>query len=185
MLVKLWDKEEITLAAERKNPTVVPYNHDLHKTWRPIGWYAFVHLSIPSDNCIKIFETPVKPTYLSMCFYTSVFFLCLSLSFYLLQIGSTSGPSEFADDRSNDLATLKKNIKELGSRSLRRTMTEINAGASSATGSITDYVRQSVSPGKERIDAEMCSNARIAQILHITRYENFGVEENGDQNLFK
>lgn len=79
-----------------------------------------------------------------------------------MQIGSTSGPSEFADDRGNDLATLKKNIKELGSRSLRRTMAKINAGASSATGSSADYVRQSVSPGKARIDAEMCSNARLA-----------------------
>ena len=74
---------------------------------------------------------------------------------------STTGPSASADDLGNDLATLKGNIKDLGSRSLRRTVAEINAGGGS-------YVRQSVSPGKAKPDAEMAASTRLAVEAQIT-----------------
>ena len=72
-----------------------------------------------------------------------------------MQTESTTGPSASADDMGNDLATLKRNIKDLGSRSLRRTVAQINAGDGF-------YVRQSVCPGKAKLDAEMAAITRLA-----------------------
>ena len=59
VLEKLWARDEARLAPKRKNQSVVAFNPELHKSWRPPGWYAFIHLSTPSDNCIQIFQTPV------------------------------------------------------------------------------------------------------------------------------
>ena len=88
-----------------------------------------------------------------------------------MQTESTTGPSASADDLGNDLATLKRNIKDLESRSLRRTVAEINAGGGS-------YVRQSVSPGKAKLDAEMAASTRLAVEAQITtnKLQNWELE---------
>ena len=64
ILQKLWEKEEMRLAPNRKNSLCVPYNFDMHKKWRPQCWYVFIYLSLPSDNCLKVFELPVRQHFL-------------------------------------------------------------------------------------------------------------------------
>lgn len=71
------------------------------------------------------------------------------------QTGPTTGPSAFADDRGNDLAALKDTIKDVGSRSLRRTIAEINAGSKNP-------LRKSVSPGKALYDAQFLASTKVA-----------------------
>lgn len=53
------------------------------------------------------------------------------------------------------MAGLKESIREVGSRSLRRTIAEINAGNKNP-------IRKSVSPGKAIYDAQFLASTKVA-----------------------